>query len=75
MLTALASEADAVLGREAGADDYVSKPFGLAVLRSRIRAVLWRAGTRARGDVVLVVGPIVRDRAQREVTRTAGRCG
>ena len=47
MLTALDSEADAVLGLEAGADDYVTKPFGLAELRSRIRAVLRRAG-RAR---------------------------
>ena len=35
MLTALDSEADAVQGLEAGADDYVTKPFGLAELRSR----------------------------------------
>ena len=47
MLTARDSEADAVLGLEAGADDYVTKPFGLAELRSRIRAVLRRAGPRA----------------------------
>src|ERR1700744_4385332 len=67
MLTALDSEADAVLGLEAGADDYVTKPFGLAELRSRIRAVLRRAGTRAMGDEVLIVGPITLDRAQREV--------
>jgi DNA-binding response OmpR family regulator len=67
MLTALDSEADAVLGLEAGADDYVTKPFGLAELRSRIRAVLRRAGMRAMGDEVLVVGPITLDRAQREV--------
>ena len=50
MLTALDSEADAVLGLEAGGDDYVTKPFGLAELRSRIRAVLRRAGTRAMGS-------------------------
>src|SRR6202007_2763103 len=37
MLTALDSEADAVQGLEAGADDYVTKPFGLAELRSRMR--------------------------------------
>ena len=43
MLTALDSEADVVQGLEAGADDYVTKPFGLAELRSRIRAVLRRA--------------------------------
>jgi DNA-binding response OmpR family regulator len=68
MLTALDSEADAVLGLEAGADDYVTKPFGLAELRSRIRAVLRRTGTRALDDEVVVVGPIRLDRAQREVT-------
>jgi two-component system, OmpR family, response regulator RegX3 len=68
MLTALDSEADAVLGLEAGADDYVTKPFGLAELRSRIRAVLRRAGTRTMGDDLLSVGPISLDRAQREVT-------
>jgi DNA-binding response OmpR family regulator len=68
MLTALDSEADAVLGLEAGADDYVTKPFGLAELRSRIRAVLRRAGTRAHGDGPLAVGPISLDRVQREVT-------
>jgi DNA-binding response OmpR family regulator len=69
MLTALDSEADAVQGLEAGADDYVTKPFGLAELRSRIRAVLRRAGPRALGDEVLSVGPITLDRTQRIVKR------
>jgi DNA-binding response OmpR family regulator len=68
MLTALDSEADTVLGLEAGADDYVRKPFGPAELRSRIRAVLRRAGSRALGDQVLSVGPLVLDRGTREVT-------
>jgi DNA-binding response OmpR family regulator len=68
MLTALDSEADAVLGLEAGADDYVVKPFRPAELRSRIRAVLRRAGPRALGEEVLSVGPLVLDRARREVT-------
>ncbi|HET9074675.1 MAG TPA: response regulator transcription factor [Solirubrobacteraceae bacterium] len=68
MLTALDSEADAVLGLEAGGDDYVTKPFGLAELRSRIRAVLRRAGTRSLGAEILSVGPIKLDRAQREVS-------
>jgi DNA-binding response OmpR family regulator len=67
MLTALDSEADAVLGLEAGADDYVTKPFGPVELRSRIKAVLRRAGTRALGDEVLRVGPVVLDRTSREV--------
>jgi DNA-binding response OmpR family regulator len=67
MLTALDSEADAVQGLEAGADDYVTKPFGLAELRSRIRAVL----RRAHGRVVegrLRVGPVAVDRDLRRVT-------
>jgi DNA-binding response OmpR family regulator len=71
MLTALDSEADAVQGLEAGADDYVTKPFGLAELRSRIRAVLRRAGPRGLGGLgteVLSIGPVRIDRAQREVT-------
>src|SRR5438552_7027717 len=67
MLTALDSEADAVLGLEAGADDYVKKPVGLAELRSRIRAVLRRAGSWTAGDEVLSVGPLVLDRGKREV--------
>ena len=66
MLTARDSEADAVLGLEAGADDYVTKPFGAAELRSRVKAVLRRAGPRAIGDEVLQVGPIVLDIARRE---------
>ena len=66
MLTALDSEADVVQGLEAGADDYVTKPFGLAELRSRIRAVL----RRAQGRVVegsLRVGPVMLDRDERRV--------
>ena len=66
MLTALDSEADVVQGLEAGADDYVTKPFGLAELRSRIRAVL----RRAQGRVVegsLRVGPVMLDQEERRV--------
>ena len=59
MLTALGSEGDVVLGLEAGADDYVRKPFGLAELRSRIRAVLRRAqGRIAADDAALTVGGV-----------------
>jgi DNA-binding response OmpR family regulator len=68
MLTALDTEADAVQGLEAGADDYVTKPFGLAELRSRIRAVLRRSGPRAMGRETLTIGPITLDRSHREVT-------
>jgi DNA-binding response OmpR family regulator len=55
MLTARDSEDDAVEGLEAGADDYVTKPFGPAELRSRIRAVLRRAAAwQSEADVVTV---------------------
>ncbi len=55
MLTALESEADAVLGLEAGADDYVTKPFEPKVLVARIRALLRRArgGDSEPGRVLL----------------------
>ena len=44
MLTARTGEAEKVLGLEAGADDYVTKPFSPKELRARIKAVLRRAG-------------------------------
>ena len=68
MLTALDSEADAVLGLEAGADDYVTKPFGVAELRSRMRAVLRRSGPLGFGQVVLRASPLELDRARRTVS-------
>jgi len=71
MLTARDSEAEAVLGLEAGADDYVTKPFGLAELRSRIRAVLRRAHGRV-VDGVLAVGPVTIDQRERQVTVGGG---
>lgn len=44
MLTARDAEADIILALEAGADDYLVKPVGLAELRSRVRAALRRVG-------------------------------
>lgn len=44
MLTVRSDEADIVRGLELGADDYITKPFGVRELTSRIRAVLRRAG-------------------------------
>lgn len=47
LLTAKSEEMDKVLGLELGADDYVTKPFGLRELLARIKAILRRGGLRA----------------------------
>lgn len=48
MLTARSTEYDKVTGLDAGADDYVAKPFGIMELLSRIRALLRRTNTENR---------------------------
>ena len=63
MLTALDTEANGVQGLEAGADDYVTKPFGLAELRSRDPRRAAAGRHRSIGGEILVVGPIALDRA------------
>ncbi len=57
MLTAKGSEDDVVTGFQAGADDYVSKPFSLRELMVRVEALLRRSG-RNIGDVNLTLGDI-----------------
>ena len=54
MLTARAQEAEKVLGLEAGADDYVTKPFGIRELRARIAALLRRSQVDAPAATVKV---------------------
>jgi DNA-binding response OmpR family regulator len=49
ILSARGGEVDRVVGLDAGADDYVSKPFGLAELLARLRAVLRRTARRVDG--------------------------
>ena len=56
MLTARGEEADKVAGLDAGADDYLSKPFSTNELMARIRAVLRRKAPEALEDVVEVAG-------------------
>jgi two-component system phosphate regulon response regulator PhoB len=53
MMTALGSEEDVVAGLEAGADDYVTKPFSPAVLVARVRAQLRRAEGGGNGTLSL----------------------
>lgn len=62
LLTAKLDESDKVIGLELGADDYVTKPFGMRELDARIRAVLRRTGNAAMPGEVLRAGEIVLDR-------------
>ena len=68
MLTARAEEADKITGLDAGADDYLTKPFSTKELLARIRAVLRRKAPQALDDAVEVAG-LRLDPATRRVTR------
>jgi two-component system, OmpR family, response regulator RegX3 len=67
MLTARDGEVDRVLGLEIGADDYVTKPFSVAELVSRVRALLRRRDLD-RGHVVQRVGDLVSDVSRHAAT-------
>ena len=70
MLTARGEELDKVLGLELGADDYITKPFSIREFRSRVRALLRRAGLpreRARQAETLEAGELRIDPARRTV--------
>ena len=65
MLTARAEVSERILGLDAGADDYLPKPFDLGELLARVRAL----GRRGAGtDGVVRVGPLVLDRLERHAT-------
>ena len=51
MLTARRDEADKVLGLDSGADDYLTKPFGVRELLARVRAVMRRRGARVAAEL------------------------
>ena len=68
MLTAKMEETDKVVGLELGADDYVTKPFGMAELVARVRAVLRRVYEEAPAADVLRAGNVVLDKKTHMVT-------
>jgi two-component system phosphate regulon response regulator PhoB len=71
MLTARAEEPDKVAGLDAGADDYLTKPFSTGELLARIRAVLRRRAPEAL-DSAVEIGALRLDPATRRVTAVAG---
>jgi two-component system, OmpR family, phosphate regulon response regulator PhoB len=70
MLTARAEEADKIAGLDAGADDYLAKPFSTHELMARIRAVLRRRAPESLDAVVELAG-LRLDPATRRVTRSS----
>ena len=69
VISARSQESDKVRALEIGADDYVTKPFGLAELRARVLALLRRAGGADADQLGLVhAGPLVLDPGRRSIT-------
>ena len=67
MLTARDAVEDRIAGLDSGADDYLTKPFALAELRARLRALIRRGGSER--PTVLVVGDLQLDPATQQVWR------
>ena len=72
LLTAKSQDMDKLMGFEHGADDYVTKPFNILELKARVRALLRRAGTKAKEETAvptLAIGPISLDLNARNAYR------
>lgn len=67
IVTARAGELDRVVGLDYGADDYLAKPFGLAELQARVRALLRRTGGGTGADEAVVEGGLRIDVGARRV--------
>jgi two-component system, OmpR family, phosphate regulon response regulator PhoB len=69
MLTARGDEPDKIAGLDAGADDYITKPFSTQELLARIRAVLRRRAPEQVSDSV-TIGPLMLDASTHRVTHS-----
>lgn len=74
MVTAKTTEIDKVKGLDMGADDYVTKPFGVMELISRVKAVLRRLAGEGSQEKILRQGEIVLDREKHTVHVEGERC-
>lgn len=68
LITARGSEYDKVVGLDAGADDYVAKPFGMMELVARVRAALRRAGQTEETSPAYTLGKLTVDSARHLVS-------
>ncbi|MGW1075603.1 response regulator transcription factor [Streptomyces sp. NPDC002537] len=67
-VTTRGTELDLVLGLQAGADDYLAKPYGFRELMARMEAVMRRARPRRSAATTISVGPLLINPGTREVT-------
>ncbi len=73
MVTAKSAEIDKVKGLDSGADDYMTKPFGIMELTSRVKAVLRRT-EKVKEDTIIVCGEVTLDNDKRSVMSAGEYC-
>ena len=70
ILSARSTETDKIVALDAGADDYLTKPFGVGELLARVRALLRRQGKSSESSPVVSFGDVQADLSKRVVTRS-----
>ncbi len=73
MVTAKTSEIDKVRGLDMGADDYLTKPFGIMELISRVKALLRRTGA-SQSEKIFTIGGVCLDEEKHKVTAFGKSC-